>query len=85
MKEFMKNKRIEFFAVSMLSILLGFILAHLISITYAGYEYSRFGVIDRFNAHNNNNPIVVIWDDVEKTNCYVAWRGGVSCVRSKNY
>ena len=80
-------------------VLIGFITAVMIA-TIASYffvgetnaNYNRFALVKTFQT--DTVEIEVIWDDVEKTNCYIANKKGgnlnsfsiaMDCVKSKNY
>lgn len=63
-------------------IVMGVILALSVASAQAQYKYERFTFVEE---DDPSNFFYVIWDDVEKVNCYINTRGGISCVRSKNF
>lgn len=64
-------------------IIIGILLALSVKTVYAAYEYHRLSIADQLWV--GGAGFYVIWDEAEKTNCYVRSQGGVSCVRSMNY
>lgn len=52
-------------------------------------SWSRLRVVELLDL-NNRESVIIIWDEVEKTNCYVHHKtdvragGSISCMRSKN-
>lgn len=71
------------------NLIVGIIMGVVISLTaqsvLAQYTYQRLIVMDE-RVGVDGSDVYIIWDDVEKTNCYVySYRGGISCVRSKNF
>ena len=69
-------------------IILGIIIALTATKVFAGYTYSRLSQVDFIKYEGQK--VYIIWDDVEKTNCYVlaseftSNSGGISCIRSMN-
>lgn len=64
-----------------LGIMLGILISLAVKQTYAQYEYKRFILVEE---DSSIRRFAVIWDDVEKVNCYI-YGVDISCVRSKNY
>lgn len=67
-------------------ILLGMLITLSATQVLAQYHQPRLYEVDRLEIKNSNRYVVIVWDEVEKTNCYVyGYDGGISCVRSMHY
>ena len=70
-------------------IIIGIIITFAVSKAYAGYSYTRLYEVDSLDF--DRQKIILVWDDLEKTNCYIVVSrfmsdpGGISCVRSMHY
>lgn len=68
-----------------IGIIIGILLALSVKTVYANYEYYRLAVVESIPVTGGGYKLWVVWDEAEKTNCYVSNYGGVSCIRSMNY